>query len=179
MCRITRAGDPINGLYNTVAGGPTGGYEGRYSPYSETPNNTLDNDLTTKYLNYGTNGSMNAWQYQPGKNTGFYVSPTISNASVANGLIFGTGNDYPERDPLTLTLEGTNSTSLNSSASWTLIYNGSTGIDAVNAPNRSTWGVLQVFSNTFAYRSYRLLMTSQRNVSDSIQYSETHLLTYC
>jgi hypothetical protein len=179
MCPIPQPGDPIEGLYNTTAGGSTGGFNGVYSPYSQTPDKAIDNDLTTKYLNYGANGSMGAIQSQPGASTGFYVTPT-GNATVANGLLFATGGDYPERDPLFATLEGTNSTALNSSTSWTLIYSGPTGIDPTNnATNRSTYGTLQVFSNIIAYQSYRLLMISQRSAQDSIQYSESHIMTYC
>lgn len=179
MCSITQTGDPIEGLYSTVAGGPTVGFEGRYSPYSETPDKAIDSDVTTKYLNYGTTSVMNANMSQPGANTGFYVTPTISNATVANGVLFATGDDYPDRDPLTITLEGTNSTALNASSSWTLIYTGPSGIDPIIAPNRSTYGVVQIFPNTAAYRSYRLLMLSQRGYQDSIQYSESHIMTYC
>jgi hypothetical protein len=179
MCPITRPGDPIYGLFNTRAGGPTGGFEGRYSPYSETPSKAIDNRTNTKYLNYGTNGTMNLMMTQPGANTGFYVTPTLTSTSVTNGLLFATGDDYPQRDPITVTLEGTNSTVLNTSSIWTLIYNGSTGIDSSASINRSTYGTLQVFTNTIAYRSYRLLITSQRAIHDAVQYSEALIMNYC
>ena len=179
MCPITRTGDPIKGLYNTRAGGPTGGFEGRYSTYSETPDKAIDNQTGTKYLNYGTTGVMNLITPQPGADTGFYVTPTLTSTSVTNGLLFATGGDFPERDPITVTLEGTNLTALNASSSWVLIYNGSTGIDLSTVINRLTYGTLQVFPNTIAYRSYRLLITSQRAAQDSIQYSEAHIMSYC
>ena len=179
MCSVTRPGDPTHGLYNTIAGGNTGGFEGRYPTSNEVPAKAIDNDVNTKYVNFGTTSVMNANVSQPGANTGFYVTPQMANVSVVNGIRFATGNDYEARDPLTMTLEGTNSTALNTSSIWTLLYNGSTGIDAVNAPNRTAYGVIQVFPNTVIYRSYRLLITSQRSYQDSVQYSEFQILSYC
>ena len=138
----------------------------------------IDGSLHTKYLNYGNHGSMLVSIFQPGMNSGFYVTPSISSASIARGLLFATANDAPGRDPITVTLEGTNSTALNSSSSWTLIYKGSTGISASTIPSRYTYGDLQTFSNTVAYKSYRLLITSQRGYGDSVQYSEAHIMGY-
>lgn len=139
----------------------------------------IDGLLTTKYLNFGNNGSGSANILQPGINTGFYVTPNISKGSVACGLLFGTATDSPQRDPITVALEGTNSTALNSTSNWALIYSGPTGIDPVNVPNRSTYGTLQVFSNIIAYQSYRLLITSQRaGYSNAVQYGEAQIMGY-
>lgn len=134
--------------------------------------------MGTKYLNYGTNGAMNLMLSQPGTNTGFYVTPTLTSTSVTNGLLFATGDDYPQCDPITVTLEGTNGTVLNASSIWALIYNGSTGTDPSIPLNRSTYGTLQVFSNTIAYQSYRLLITLQRAIHDAVQYSEALIMNY-
>lgn len=109
------------------------------------------------------------------------MTPTRNVSSVACGLLFATGNDYPERDPLTVTLEGTNATSvtaLNDGASWTLIYSGPTGMELPIIPPRSTYVAQQNFSNTIPFRSYRLLVTSQRNRSNSVQYAEAHIMGY-
>jgi len=176
MCKITASDDPINGLYNTVTGGPTGGYEGRYSPYTEKPPQAIDNNLNTKYLNYGTTSVMNSLMTDPGKDSGFYVTPNVG-ASLANGILFATANDFPGRDPLTITLEGTNSTNLNSSSVWTLLYNGSTGLDLVTT--RSSYGSSVAFTNNVSYISYRLLVLTQRDISDSVQYAESHIMRYC
>ena len=114
-------------------------------------------------------------------NSGFYVSPVSSTASIAISLLFATANDVPDRDPITVTLEGTNVTStaaLNLGSSWTLLYNGSTGIDATNAPNRSMYVAQQNFSNTRALRSYRVLVTSQRGNTSSVQYAEAQIIGY-
>ena len=176
MCPITATGDFIKGVYNTLAGGPTGGYEDRYSPYNEVPPNAIDGDVNSKYLNYGTTAVMNDNLTNPGNGTGFFVTPNAG-ISLANGVLFATGGDYPERDPLTMTLEGTNSTNLNSSSIWTLLYTGSTGLETTLA--RQANGTIRTFPNSLTFRSYRLLIITQRGIQDSVQYSESHIMRYC
>ncbi|CAF1522553.1 unnamed protein product, partial [Rotaria sordida] len=177
---ITRAYDPTVGICNTIAGGSTGGSGNNY-PVTENPYNAIDGNTNTKYLNFGDGSTGCYGSAPPGINTGFYVTPTISNATVAIGLLFATSNDFPTRDPTMVTLEGTNETSiaaLNSGASWTLIYNGSTGIDSYIDSNRLTYVSRQNFSNTMAFSSYRLLVTAKRGVSNSVQYAEAHIMGY-
>ncbi|CAF1467043.1 unnamed protein product [Rotaria sordida] len=177
---ITRTGDPIIGVYNTTAGGSIGGVNASYSGPSEYPPYAIDNSTSTKYLNFGVNtGGITV--YQPGINTGFYVSPVSSTASIAFGLLFATANDVPDRDPITVTLEGTNTTSLAAlylGSSWTLIYSGPTGISGTTDPGRQVYVSQQNFSNTLAFRSYRLLVTSQRGNVSSVQYSEAQIIGY-
>jgi hypothetical protein len=177
---IARAGDPIIGVYNTIAGGSIGGVNASYSTPSEYPPFAIDNSSSTKYLNYGINvGGLTA--YQPGLNTGFYVSPVSSSASIAIVLLFATANDVPDRDPITVTLEGTNvtsSTALNLGSSWTLIYSGPTGINSTTDPGRLTYVPQQNFSNTLAFRSYRLLVTSQHGNTSCVQYAVAQILGY-
>ncbi|CAF0979165.1 unnamed protein product [Rotaria sordida] len=178
---ITRAGDTIVGIYNTTAGTSTGGL-GLYLS-GESPDKAIDNDTSTKYLNFGYRGTSapsNAVYDQPGATTGFYVTPQISNASVAVGVLFATANDYSNRDPISITLEGTNATgsALSIGSSWTLIYSGSTGINATVDPGRYTYGVQQTFLNTIPYSSYRILVTAQRANGSGVQYSEAHILGY-
>ncbi|CAF3834140.1 unnamed protein product [Rotaria sordida] len=177
---ITRAYDPTVGICNSIAGGSTGGSDNNY-PITENPYNAIDGNINTKYLNFGDGSTGCYGSAPPGINTGFYVTPTISNATVAIGLLFATSNDFPTRDPTMVTLEGTNETStaaLNSGASWTLIYNGSTGIDSYIDSNRLTYVSRQNFSNTMAFSSYRLLVTAKRGVSNSVQYAEAHIMGY-
>ncbi|CAF3801206.1 unnamed protein product [Rotaria sordida] len=177
---ITRTGDPIIGVYNTTAGGSIGGVNAFYAGPSEYPTYAIDNSTSTKYLNFGVNtGGITV--YQPGINTGFYVSPVSSTASIAIGLLFGTANDVPDRDPITVTLEGTNVTSLAAlylGSSWTLIYSGPTGISATTDPGRQVYVSQQNFSNTLVFRSYRLLVTSQRGNTNCVQYSEAQIIGY-
>lgn len=178
---ITRSSDPIIAIYSTKAGGDVGGSNGRYPSRAELPQMALDGNTSTKYLNYGTNASKGVSIPQPGINSGFYVTPTISNATVVCSLRFATGNDDPQRDPITVTIEGTNAISnstLTLGSSWTLIYNGSTGIYITEDPGRKKYGTQKYFSNTKVFSSYRLLVTWQRNNSDSVQYSEIQLFGY-
>ena len=160
---ITRAGDPIIGFCNTTAGGPIGAINGSYSSPSEHPLYAIDNSTSTKYLNYGVNaGGITA--YQPGLNSGFYVSLLSSNASKAIALLFATANDVPDRDLIAVTLEGTNESSLTAlylSSSWTLLYSVPTGINATNDPGRFTFVDQQGFANTRAFRSYRLCIRTK------------------
>ena len=169
-------------MYNTTAGQDTGGFDGIYSNANEYPRFAIDSDLTTKYLNFGIqNGCFRCLVFEPGVGTGFFVTPSISNATVVTGLIFATANDFADRDPLAVTLEGSNATTnatLHLGTSWTLIYNGSTGIDCSNDPGRSRYVTQQNFNNTMIFASYRVLITSQRNISDSVQYSEAQILGY-
>ncbi len=126
--------------------------------------------------------TQNAVLNQPGVGTGFYVTPSISNASIAIGFLFATANDCSYRDPITVTLEGINATTtaaLNLDSSWTLIYSGPTGIDPITTPPPMTYVPQQNFSNIMAFSSYRLLITSQRNLTaNAVQYSESQILGY-
>jgi hypothetical protein len=175
----TPTGYIIYGLYNTTAGQNTGGYDGRYPALAERPSSAVDNNTLTKYVNFGNDGCFVCTVAQPGQNTGFFIIPPTMNYTVAHGLLFATGNDAPNRDPLTVTLEGSNKTDINQlqmGSSWTLIYNGSTGI--TSDPGRFTYGTPQNFSNTIPSVSYRLLITSQRGPDLAVQYSEAHILGF-
>jgi hypothetical protein len=180
LIRLTQAGDSIIGLYNTTAGQSAGGYNGVFSSASEETQYAIDNDTTTKYLNFG-NSYCGNFTVPPGICTGFIVTPSISNYTVARALLFATAGDAPERDPITVTLEGSNSTNnatLLQDSCWTLIYNGSTGISSSIDPGRSVYVMQQNFSNTMAFASYRLLVTSIRGSGDSVQYSEAQILGF-
>ena len=175
---ITRAGDTIVGLFNTTAGKSTGGKDGRFAKSNELPAQAIDDSVGTKYLNYGGIGGHSIINNAPGVDTGYYVTPAISNASVAVGVCFATANDAPNRDPITITLEGTNSDALDDGSSWSFIYNGSTGISPTDDPGRMTFVAQQNFSNSIAYKSYRLLVTSQRGPDSCVQYSEAQIIGY-
>ncbi|CAF1579342.1 unnamed protein product, partial [Didymodactylos carnosus] len=102
--QVTLAGDPIAGIYNAAYGGSStnssaGSNTAGTYPSSENPPNCIDSNTNTKYLNYGANFD--------GYNTGFYVMPQVG-SSIATGILFATGNDHSERDPITITIEGSN-----------------------------------------------------------------------
>lgn len=94
------------------------------------------------------------------------------------GMRFVTALSMHERDPLTMTVEGSNQapSALTLGSSWTLIYNGSTGL--VSDPGRGNNGIIQNFSNSISYSSYRVLVTSVRNFTYATQYAEVELIGY-
>ncbi len=94
----------------------------------------IDGNTATKYFNKaqdGTNG--------PGINTGFVITPKLG-ASIINGFRFATANDSPGRDPLNITIEGSNATNANQAGGggFTLIYEGTTSL--FQDPGRNNWG---------------------------------------
>ncbi len=174
---VTTPGDPINGIWNTTAGGNStasspGSGAGQY-PSGEGPANAIDMTLA-KYLNFG-NGDGGVSSPTKGVGTGFYVTPSVG-ATILSAFQFQTGNDNPARDPLTITLEGSNAlgADLALGASWTLLYSGTTGLDAF-AGSRNTFGASQTLTGLGAYTSYRVLVTSQRGSDNSVQYDEVRL----
>lgn len=110
--------------------------------------------------------------------TGVYVT-LQRGASLLVAVQFCAANNLPERDPLTVTIEGSNqpSSALTLGSSWTLICNGLTGLNP--DPGRFAGGTVEyILNNMISYASYRLIITSKRNITNSIQYSEVKLLEY-
>lgn len=177
---MTVQSSSVQSLWNTVAGGfPSIAVEnasgvGTYFT-SQSASNLFDGRTTTKFTSRGNSSSgSNAIA---GLNTGFHLTiaecqPTLVQFRLA------TSDTGPERDPMTMTIEGSNCYNLTTCASWSLIYNGTTGLDGV--PARQTFGPLQTISSPVVYTSYRFLMTSKRNSTNSIfiSYSEVELYGY-
>ena len=92
------------------------------------------------------------------------------------GFRFCTANDAAARDPMSITLEGSNQTGtdLNLGSSWTLLYSGVSGLQV--DPGRSQYGSRVYFNNTMVFQSYRLLITSKRDLENSMQFSEFRLI---
>jgi hypothetical protein len=178
MIRLNRINDTITGLGNTVAGGPNGEFHRGGSPIKGRAEHAMDDKLDTKYYNTMPQSATG----RAGIDSGFIVIPSISNSTVACALRFVTANDVPGRDPITVTLEGSNATNmavLNVSSSWKLIYKGPTGIGDRITKNTSENGTQQDFNNTMRFASYRLLVTSKRNSSsDAVQYAEAEIIGY-
>jgi hypothetical protein len=167
---VTAPGNPIVGVaatvgnaLSTLASVGTVPNTNNY-PATESPPNAIDNLLTTKYLNFQQTG------------TGFIVTPSA--LSVLTGVRLAAGNDAPERDPLTISIEGTNSpnatTTLNSV--WALVYNGVSGL--ATDPGRDTFGATISFTNILPFTSYRVLVQSVRTPgsANSFQFDEIELL---
>jgi hypothetical protein len=170
----------VESLWNTVAGGnsfiATEAASGVGTYYTNQGATYLfDGLFTTKYTTRGNSSSgSNAIA---GLNTGFHLTiaqcqPTLVQFRIA------TSSSNPERDPMTMTVEGTNCYNLTSCSTWTLLYNGTTGLDTTTA--RITFGAMQTIPSPQIFTGYRFLMTSKRNSTSSvfITYSEVELYGY-
>lgn len=177
----------VIGLWNTLAGdnsrssSPSSIYNidlGKYDA-NETPTNALDRKDNSKYTSFGSCSTViPVSTAQCGLKTGFHVTIS-SRPSLLIAFRFRTGNDLPERDPVAITIEGSNHNSslLTLGPSWTLIYRGSTGLAA--DPGRHKFGSNELlFDNRAWFTSYRILVTSKRGLSDAVQYSDVELLGY-
>ena len=175
---VTAPGDPVTAIYVATVGGnatrsSAGTGTGQY-PSAEGPTRAVDGNAATKYLNYG-NGSSALSSATKGVGTGFYVTPALG-PSVVTGIRVATGGDRPNRDPLTVSIEGTNAIgNFDSVATWTLIADDvNLGINA--DPGRQAFGPIVRFANSAAYRSYRVIVKSQRGVDNAVQYAEMSLV---
>ncbi len=178
---LTVTGDQIYAIWNTVAGGDSttsteGSGAGNYYPGCG-PEKAIDGSVDTKYLNTDVGYNPSYSSLVAGENTGFYVTPSKS-TTVLTGVQIATANDVSQRDPLTITIEGSNATGddLTLGSSWTLLYSGTSGLDT--DPGRKQWGESVSIANSTAYSSYRLLVTSKRGVNYCTQHSEVALTGY-
>ena len=177
---LTGSSETVYGIWNTVAGGSSteasaGLASGNY-PDAETPPNLFDGNANTKYTSFGSCVSNGDPSATCAVDTGFYL--TLQRAiSILQGFRIRTANDLPDRDPLTITIEGSNDVAslLTSGSSWTLIYNGVTGLSV--DPGRLTWGSYQFFPNLVAFSSYRFLIASKRGVADATQYADVEFIS--
>lgn len=138
------------------------------APGPEGPENVLDQDSTTKYLNFGKGG------------TGLIISTGVGPTNVV-GLQLTAANDAPERDPVTFDLYGTNDPILSGPHSsgdletYTLIASGSTGLDA--DPGREMLGSVVDFTNGQSFDAYKLIFPTLRNPigANSMQVADVQL----
>ena len=168
-------------MWNVSAGGDSlpsspGTTIGHYWLY-DSPQYVFDGDLTTQMCSYGmcniSYGATNC-----GENTGFYVTAK-RDAFVLGSFCFATSNWAPTRDPLIITIEGSNNngSALTVGSSWTLIYNGTSGLSI--DPGRSTLGTTQMISNNIlAFASYRFLVVAKRGYETCAAISEVQLFGY-
>ena len=170
-------------IWNTTVGGDVtlsteGVSQGNY-PVTQGPDKLFDGNQTTKYVNFGEcNSAVGALDSICGVNTGLYVS-----LQRGSGLLlafqFMTANSFYERDPINITIEGSNrnASELMLGSSWTLIYTGSSGLE--NTTARFTYGEMRFLSNnTRWYSSYRLLIQSKRSIGNFVQMAAWDLLGY-
>jgi hypothetical protein len=167
----------VYAVWNTYAGGistlATGNTSGVGTYYTtSSPNNLFDNNLNTFFSSEGNSTGTDAIA---GLNTGFYTS-IAQCQPVLIGFRFGNAYNYSVREPLTITIEGTNCAIVSTCVNWTLLYNGSTGLDIQE--NSAAYGDYESISNSDIYESYRFLVTSKRNLSNYVSYSEVQLFGY-
>ena len=170
----------MNGVHNTSAGGEStqsspGLQAGNY-PANEGPSNVCDQSVRTKYLNFGSCNNSNGGN-TCGLDTGFYIT-LRRGSSVVQGVQVCTANDAIGRDPLQITLEGSNenTTNLTFGQSWNLIYDGGTGLEI--APPRLSCSLVQCINNSISYKSYRFLVIRKRYFENAVQYSEVQFFGY-
>ena len=109
-----------------------------------------------------------------GQDSGLVVTPTGQGTVTA--VQFATANDVPDRDPLAVTVEGSNDPNAGAAGGngFTLLYEGPTGLEI--DPGRCAWGPVIKFPNATEYKTYRVLVTRARGDStDGVQYSEVKL----
>lgn len=156
-----------------------GDYSGQYL-INKNAVSAIDQIITTKYVNYGYSNKT-ILTASGGLDSGFYLTTSLSSSPILTKFRIGTANDRPYRDPLVVTIEGSNGGDLTQGGSWTLIYNGSTGLEI--DPGRETFGSFQSILNFKPFYSYRFLTVSKRSIDDSVQYSEVefygHLIRSC
>ena len=170
----------MQALWNTYAGGmgtmATEGANGVGSYYTAQPaGNLFDGKVTSSFASRGQSASgSNALA---GLNTGFHVSiaqcgPTLVSFRIA------TGTSGTERDPMTITVEGSNGCSnLLTCANWTRIYNGTSGL--VSTLSRNTFGQnVSIPMPHQSYDSYRFLVTAKRATGSFVTYTEVELYGY-
>ena len=170
----------VFGIYNTSLKGDSreakpGKTVGSY-PEGEPPFNGCDNYIFTKYVNFGHCFESIPVKGMCGSNSGFYLTPTGKSFNII-GFRMCTANDYPSRDPLQISIEGSNANSsqLVFGSSWTLIYLGDSGLSP--NPGRSKCGYNVIFNNTMMFHSYRLLVSEIRSASTCTQFSEFQMIT--
>jgi hypothetical protein len=134
------------------------------SPAAEQVPNAIDNNLLTKYLNFGNDTDTTAPFVGP---VGFTVK-TKAGASVVTGVALTSANDAPERDPAAYKLEGSKD-----GTTFTLISEGTVPAFTARFVRQEI-----MFANTQAYTSYRVTIPSVANnaTANSMQVAEVELL---
>lgn len=135
-------------------------------PEQESPAQAGDGIVETKYLNFGKT------------NTGFIVEPFVGSTTIQS-MLLTTANDFPERDPASWKIFGTNDpiTSVDNGTgdaeNWSLIAEG----DVMLPEARDTAHTPISFSNSTAYSAYRVLFPTVKDApnANSMQIAEVGL----
>ncbi|MFB0552056.1 MAG: hypothetical protein ACETWQ_01975 [Phycisphaerae bacterium] len=165
---VTAPGDNVRGI---PTGLPCGGDpSANYSPCGELPPLVVDNDSTTKYLNFGGNFDPNE------EASGFKVTP-LAGPTIVTGLTFTTANDAEERDPVAYELYGSN---VSIDGPYNLIASGDiVDFNDVTAWPRFTMNATPItFDNATVYTHYQVLFPAIRDAesANSMQIAEVELI---
>ncbi len=136
---------------------------GTLFPAGEAPAFALDNNVGTKHLSFGEEGS------------GLIITPSVG-STIVQSFTLTTANDAEARDPVDYVLYGTNDAitsaegSDGSSENWTVIQSGTLMLPSA----RQTVGPTELVTNTNAYSSYRIFFDSVKDeaAANSTQYAE-------
>ena len=144
------------------------------SPGSEAAPNALDNQ-PTKYLNFDTVGI-------DGLPSGFVVTPAVGETNVV-GLTMQSANDAPDRDPLSIRLEGSNDTEPSwESGNWEVIYENeeiTPWSTLFPTGDRFQTQEFYFFDNAKSYLHYRwTVLQVQGEAANSMQIAEVELLAF-
>ncbi|CAF1131281.1 unnamed protein product [Adineta steineri] len=143
--------------------------------YTESPQNVFDGNLTSGICSYGRcNYIYDADDC--GQNTGLYATAQ-DGAFILSGFRIAAGHLNRNRDPLLITIEGSNlaGSTLTLGSSWTLIYSGTSGLSI--DPGRNAFGQTQVIANNnLAFTSYRILIIRKHGYDTCVGISEIQLL---
>ncbi|CAF1445856.1 unnamed protein product [Adineta ricciae] len=170
----------VNAIWNTTAGhnsarSTSGGGIGEYWR-TEPPEAAVDGNLHTEYTNHGVCNSSSYFSEECGLRTGFYLT-FQSKPFILVNFQMATNKGFIERTPSTITIEGSNNkrVDLVLGKSWTLIYNGSSGLEFISKAR--TLGKIQtLLNNTLSFASYRFLITSKRGAASCVSYSEVKMM---
>ncbi len=159
---ILSSNDLIQGFQGAMVGGSS--INGNW-PNNDTPQKAIDGSVGSKYLNFGKVGS------------GFHIT-LGAGYTMLEGVRITTATDRPGRDPLTISIEGSNGGDLSLGSSWALIQNNiSLGIDS--DPGRNTAGPIIPITASAEYLHYRVIVQSMRDSSESsVHYAEIELFGY-
>jgi len=130
---------------------------------SNVPSNIIDENIDSKYLNFGK------------ENSGFIVTPSYGSAVVGVFEIW-TANDCPERDPNSWALFGTTNpiASLDNgrglAENWTFIDSGSLSLPE----DRNTNSGIVIVNNDISYTSYKMIFPTLKDTdtANSMQIAE-------
>ena len=133
-------------------------------PSGESSAMALDGKASTKYLNFGKEGS------------GFIVTPSGMTTGTVQSFTITTANDAEERDPTSWALYGTNDAIISTDNSageaenWTLVDEGTVTLPTA----RLTVGPVVAVTNSGSYTSYKMLFPTLKNASaaDSMQIAD-------